>query len=61
MNKTTFTLIGTDEEDESVLFSCENCGNIIPYDLDENGAINLSSMDTHCPECGALILDFYLD
>jgi len=57
--RTIFTLVGTDEGDEVALFRCENCSNIIPFDLDENGAINLVHMDSTCPECGALILDVY--
>ena len=58
-DNTNFRLIGTDEADETALFLCERCGNIIPYELDENGAISLAHMDDRCPECKALILDIF--
>jgi len=61
MNKTIYRLVGTDEDDENALFYCDFCQDIVPFELDENGAIRLDHMDDCCPECGARIIDVILD
>lgn len=55
MNETFFKLIGIEDTDENALFSCSFCGNIIPIELDENGAIVLPDIGETCPECDAVI------
>ena len=58
-NRTNFKLIGID--DDSALYLCSYCNNIIPVELDENGDIDVSLIDETCPECGAFIIDIDLD
>jgi hypothetical protein len=59
MNKATFRLIGTD--DENALFECSFCRSVIPVELDEDGNIELMYVDDTCPECGAIVVDFDLE
>lgn len=59
-NETVFTLVGTDEDDNT-LFYCSYCGSIIPLNLDDNGDIEIANVDETCPECGATIYRIDLD
>lgn len=52
---TTFTLIGTDEDDNA-LFLCSYCNNVIPLENDGTGDIRIADIGETCPECGANIL-----
>lgn len=59
-DKAVFTLIGIDEDD-SALFYCSCCGNVIPLESDGSGDIEIARIGDTCPECGSEICRFDLD